>query len=352
MTGESPDKDSVAPQADWDALAGYLAGETSDDATARVQAWLAAHPTDDQLLGALDDALSGLTLGADSTKGIDVEKALAAVKSRRGADLRMHRGAEARRMAAARPSYRWQPLATLAAAAAVIAISAVFLKRSAQPGAEPVTIAARTLTTPVGGRDSLVLPDGSQVILGPGSRLDIAEGFGQSARKVSLTGEAMFTVAHDPAKPFSVTASGTEIRDVGTAFVVHSNTSGVVRVAVTQGVVDVRTAAKNARLQAGSGARVDAAGSIVTNAGINADDELAWTRGALVFRDTPLNEVAEDLRRWYGVRLDIRDSALGRRPLSASCRGDSVDWVLDVIGLALGASIERRGDVAIVRNQR
>jgi transmembrane sensor len=352
MTGESPDKDSVAPQADWDALAGYLAGETSEEETARVQAWLAAHPADDQLLGALDDALSELTLGAETDRGIDVDKALAAVKSRRGADLRLHRGVEARRMAAARPSHKWQPLAGLAAAAAVIAIGAVFLKRSSEPAGEAVTIAARTLTTPVGGRDSLVLPDGSQVVLGPGSRLDIAEGFGQSLRKVSLTGEAMFTVVHDPGKPFSVIANGTEIRDVGTAFVVHSDESGAVRVAVTQGVVDVRTAARNARLAAGTAARVDAAGSIVTDAGINADDELAWTRGALVFRDTPLNEVAEDLRRWYGVRLDIRDSALGRRPLSASFHGDPVARVLDVIGLALGASIERRGDVAIVRNQR
>jgi transmembrane sensor len=352
MTGDFRDKDSVAPQADWDALARYLAGETADEETARVQAWLAAHPADDLLLGELDDALSGLTLGADPARGIDVEAALATVKSRRGKDLRLHQGAEARRMAATRPSYRWQPLAALAAAAAVIAIATVFLKRSSDPGPERVTIAARTLTTPVGGRDSLVLPDGTQVILGPGSQLNIAEGYGQSVRKVSLRGEAMFTVTHDASKPFSVIANGTEIQDVGTAFVVHSDETGSVRVAVTQGVVDVRTGARQTRIAAGNAVRDDAVGSIVTDAGINADDELAWTHGSLVFRDTPLREVAEDLRRWYGVRLDIRDSALARRPLSASFHGDSVDRVLNVIGLALGASIDRRGDVAVVRSQR
>ena len=84
--------------------------------------------------------------------------------------------------------------------------------------------------------------------------------------------------------------------------------------------------------------------------GVGAADDLAWTTGRLVFRDTPLAEVAEDLRRWYGVHLEIPDAALRRLPLSATFnRGDSVSAVLDNIALSVGARHERRGDTVVLR---
>jgi transmembrane sensor len=59
--------------------------------------------------------------------------------------------------------------------------------------------------------------------------------------------------------------------------------------------------------------------------------------------------VAADLRRWYGVELRVTDTALLRRHVSATFVGDSADRVLDVIALALGARVERRGDTAYLR---
>jgi transmembrane sensor len=240
-----------------------------------------------------------------------------------------------------------------AAAGIILAIGLWVTKSSSTPATVTTTIVARTLTTPVGGRDSLVLPDGSQIMLGPGSVLTMAEGYGQAERRVTLRGEALFTVVHDAAKPFIVVANGAEIRDVGTAFVVHSDAGGM-RVAVTSGVVELSAARQaTTTLNAGDAASVSAAGAITAQRGVGTRDDLAWTKGRLVFRDTPLNEVSEDLARWYGVHLDIQDPALRRRPLSASFEGDSLRRVLDVISRALGASIERRGDsVVVVRSAR
>ncbi|HET9425039.1 MAG TPA: FecR domain-containing protein [Gemmatimonadaceae bacterium] len=338
----------------WDAVARYLAGESPAEEEAAIQRWLGSNPRDAQTIAALDDALAGLMLRPEAERGIDVEAALARVKERRGEPLRTVRGGAPRidRVSTFRPrQISWVPVAV--AAAMVIAAGA--LVRRGQDGevkSIETTIAARTLTTPVGGLDSLVLPDGSQVTLGPGSELTIAEGFGQSARRVSLRGEALFTVVHDDAKPFVVTANDTDIRDVGTAFVVRSDAGGV-RVAVTEGTVELTRAsgsAVRATLNAGDAATVTPGGAITAERGVGAGDDLAWTRGTLVFRDTPLLEVSEDLRRWYGVHLDIQDPALRRRPLSASFRGDSLSRVLEAISLALGATTERRGDTVVVRS--
>lgn len=332
---------------DWEALARYLAGESPVEEQEAVQRWLASHSGDAAMLAALDDALAGLTLGPDAEKGIDVDAALARVKARRDDGLRVVPG-NVRRGAPAPRRFGWMPLA--AAAAVVLAAGALFWRGQSKPDTPtPTTIAARTLTTPVGGRDSLVLPDGSHVILGPGSVLTVEADYGRSSRNVSLRGEALFTVVHDESRPFIVAANGAEIRDVGTAFVVHSDGGGV-RVVVTEGVVELTAgAAPRTQLNVGDAATVSTSGKVVAERGVGAKDDLAWTRGQLVFRDTPLSEVSEDLQRWYGVHLEIQDPALRRRPLSASFEGDSVRGVLNTIALAIGASIERRGDTVFVR---
>lgn len=324
---------------DWEAVARYLAGESRGEEQAAVRRWLAEHPADARMVAALDNALGRLMPGPEATLGIDVESALASVKARRPTNvLRLHRSAVS-----------WLPIA---AAAGIVLVAGLWWMQSASESLPTTMVAARTLSTPVGGRDSLILPDGSQVMLGPGSELRIAEGFGEAERRVSLTGEALFTVVHNDAKPFVVDANGASFRDVGTAFVVHSDAGGA-RIAVTEGVVELTPVAgphTPTVLNAGDAASVTPGGNVTAQRGVGAADELAWTRGKLVFRDTPLSEVSEDLQRWYGIRLDIQDAALRRRPLSASFEGDSLRAVIDAISLALGATAERRGDTVILRS--
>jgi ferric-dicitrate binding protein FerR (iron transport regulator) len=88
--------------------------------------------------------------------------------------------------------------------------------------------------------------------------------------------------------------------------------------------------------------------AIVARGGATADDT-AFTRGALVLRDAPLSQVATELRRWYGIELRLTDSATARRRLTATFAGESPEQAMAIIGAALGARIERRGDTVIVR---
>ena len=75
----------------------------------------------------------------------------------------------------------------------------------------------------------------------------------------------------------------------------------------------------------------------------------AWMQRRLVFRETPMSEVAESFRRWYGTRLRLADASLASRHLTATFSGETPEAALEIIGLSLGAEIERRGDTAIVR---
>jgi ferric-dicitrate binding protein FerR (iron transport regulator) len=92
---------------------------------------------------------------------------------------------------------------------------------------------------------------------------------------------------------------------------------------------------------------VSAAGVVRAERAAVADADVAWTRGRLVFADATLDRVRADLRRWYGIEVVAADPALAARHVTASFDGDPAAHVLEVLGLALGADVARRGDTAV-----
>lgn len=225
----------------------------------------------------------------------------------------------------------------LAAAAVLLMVAGAIV---AELGAHrPVTVSRATT---IGERDSVILADGSRILLGPGTRVAVSD------REVELNGEAYFDVVHDDKRPFIVRTQGTTIRDIGTAFAVSGDSGAPVRVVVNEGVVEVRHRNASVTLHRGDIGVVAPTGAVEAYRGAATPDDVAWLTGRLVFRDASLADVAVDLRRWYGVVLRVTDTTLLGRHFTGEFAGDPPDRVLEVLALALGARIERRGDTAHV----
>jgi transmembrane sensor len=113
--------------------------------------------------------------------------------------------------------------------------------------------------------------------------------------------------------------------------------------------VELRHAAFTAELRPGDIGVVLPGGRVETRRGAATPDDLAWTRGRLVFRNATMPELRADLRRWYGVELRVTDSALVHRHFSGTFAGEPAQQVIDAIALAFGARVERRGDTTYLR---
>ena len=333
---------------DWDRLARYLAGESSAAEAAEVRGWLAADPARRELLGALDDAMDRAALPLPA--GLDVEAALHAVHGRMDAEREAPVIPLRPRPQPARGG--WSSPALRIAAAVLLLLGGSFLALRMMRGADPAA-GMQVFATAVGERDSLRLPDGTRVLLGPGSRLAVGRAYGRERREVELRGEAMFDVRHDAARPFAVRAGEAWVRDIGTAFTVHTGADGEVRVVVTAGAVAVRGARQESAaetvLREGDRA-VFSGANVVAQRDAATEEDLAWTRGELVFRDAPLEQVAADVRRWYGVELRADDPAVAGRRLTASFADEPREQVVRVIALALGAEVAVHGDTAVLRD--
>ncbi len=210
--------------------------------------------------------------------------------------------------------------------------------------------------TGIGESAPLALPDGSQLRLGGDTHIDVR--FSRHGREVQLLrGQALFDVAHDPARPFTVDCAGARITVVGTQFSVD-RLPGSVRVSVQQGVV--RVAARDnpqalLELRAGEvGAWHDAAPRSTPQrlAGLRVEDAFAIERGLVVFELATLEEVAATLSRYHTLPVRVQSLPATHTPrITAAVQLRQLDDFLRALP-HLGAVRVQRGASEIVLSAR
>lgn len=193
-------------------------------------------------------------------------------------------------------------------------------------------------TTAVGETRTVALPDGSEVKLNTNSELIV--NFSRGERRTQLLrGEAFFDVARQTSRPFTVEAGSANIRVLGTQFNVERNPENT-RVSVTGGVVAVSEARADSGLQPESVKLVRNQKVSVSNSGLSdvghtsADEALDWTRGQLVFDETPLSEALEELNRYLKVPA-AASAAISDKPLSGTFELTDPETTLAAIVTAL-----------------
>ncbi len=248
-----------------------------------------------------------------------------------------------------------RPLAALAVAV-VVALSAGPVVRHGARRTSP----GRAYSTTAGQRLSVTLVDGTQFTLAPRSTVRVAADYGRGivGREVELEGEAYFAVVHDAAHPFAVRTHGALARDVGTAFDVRAYPEDAgARIAVAEGVVAVgadggcQHAAVSRRcvVEARTGDVATVADTALTiEHGVDVASLTAWTRGELVFHDTPLRDVIPELERWYGIAIRLADPRLAEREVQGTLRDESVTGALDLIVRAVDARYEQTGQLVTI----
>jgi transmembrane sensor len=234
------------------------------------------------------------------------------------------------------------------AATLVAVLGLAALWQRTRNAAAPAERFASTTTT----AREFTLRDGTRVRLAPGSVLTTARGYGDTARTVTLRGEAWFSTTHDASRPFRVRTGAVIVHDIGTAFLIREMGSDQVVVRVTDGAVEVRTdrdAAAAVRLTAGDAATASTRGVVVARASVSVTDQQAIAQGRLIFHEAELHEVATALRRWYGVTLVLPDSGMRTRHVTADFTNEPVPRIAQVLGLTFGTPAAVRGDTIVLQ---
>ena len=158
------------------------------------------------------------------------------------------------------------------------------------------------------------LPDGSEITLRQGSSISYPSLFDKKERKVSISGEAYFSVSQQNETPFIVEAQNSIITVLGTSFTVKAYKNQSVEVSVEKGTVVMATkkshpnATKQAlTLEAGEKGIVSPSDRLIKE-NVNTSNLHSWNTGKLIFVNQPFDQVFEDLERHYQIKINIENA--------------------------------------------
>lgn len=196
------------------------------------------------------------------------------------------------------------------------------------------------LSSPAGMRSKVVLPDGSQVWLNAESRIRYSIPFVRETRRVELVGEAFLDVAENKGSPLELKSDQITVRVLGTQFNVKAFPDDEqVEVVLKKGRIELENDNKGEEergitLQPGQQWVYDKTNNTVTLNEVNADRYIAWHKNRLVLDKTSMQEVAIQLERWYGIRVEIMDEALNKYKFTTVFENEPLHRVIELLEMS------------------
>lgn len=215
----------------------------------------------------------------------------------------------------------------------LIVLSAYYYYQFSQLKSLPVR--QLEVTTAYGVCTKVVLPDSSEVWLNSGSKLIYPERFTSEGRKVSLEGEAYFKVVSDVNNRFDVqTSDGLTVSAYGTEFNVHAYVEEpIIKATLAEGNIRITQyhSSKSKDIIPGEQVVYSREAKDMEVRKVNLLVETGWKDGKMIFRRTPLDEIAQKLSRHFNVDIELGDPELYKYTYSATFTTETLVEILSLL---------------------
>lgn len=185
--------------------------------------------------------------------------------------------------------------------------------------------------------DSLLLPDGTFVVLNAGSKLTYPKEFSGKQREILLSGQAFFRVHPDKKHPFVVKTKQMNVTALGTAFEVFSfDEDTKVETVLLSGKIEVEP--KNGQEKSEGkyilepNQKLTYEKGITTVQTVNANNYSSWhVVGGLNFKNEKLSMILSRLEKWYGQKITYKDKSTGDVHFTFTVKDEPLKLILDFI---------------------
>lgn len=214
-----------------------------------------------------------------------------------------------------------------------------------------------TIETPKGGQYQINLPDGSKVWLNAASSLRFPTKFAGNERKVELSGEAYFEIAHitlhseesrtgaktdsgAEAMPFKVISGNQTVEVLGTHFNINAySDEPSIRTTLLEGSVRVllnspsrgglgKTLSKH--LKPGQQSKVN---EIINVSDVDTHEAIAWKNGYFMFNNENIESIMRKVSRWYNVDIEYQGNISQKALWGSLSRFKNLSELTDMLEL-------------------
>lgn len=192
----------------------------------------------------------------------------------------------------------------------------------------------QTITVPPGQRVNLDLPDGSNVWLNAGTRMQYPTAFMKGKREVVLDGEAYFEVTRHEKSPFVVHTPVMDVEVLGTKFNVEAYSKRkVFETSLMEGKVRVKSPLNaKASVVLSPHYKTTLRGGKQVVSRIEDYNVYRWKEGLYCFKNKPFAEIMRDLERYYDLKIQMDNPAVAGVALTGKFRiSDGPDYALRVL---------------------
>ncbi|GGH22731.1 FecR family protein [Mucilaginibacter phyllosphaerae] len=218
----------------------------------------------------------------------------------------------------------------------------------------------QNFSTTFGEIKTVVMPDGTTVLLNGNSSLSYQRGFGKNPREVWLKGEGLFKVIHlnknpaniKPAERFIVHCNDLNIEVLGTTFNVN-NRHNKINVGLITGKIkvtanNVKKAAPSLILAPGDYVEY-ATKKVVLKGKLAHPERLAnWSKRQFVFANEKLKNILKTLEDTYGYQIKYTNAAAMDMEIEGEINVTGVKELLETISASLHVSIYQNENQIII----
>lgn len=186
------------------------------------------------------------------------------------------------------------------------------------------------------------LPDGSIVTMHPNAVIEYRAGFANDKRFVAFSGEGFFNVKKDKTRPFNIKSGDMVIRVLGTSFNVKAvKNQKKFQVDVVTGSVQVTAQGESfdkqeviLKPQQQALFELDSKRLISKTLPAQAKKEI-YEPLTIVFEETPLNKVIEQLEKRFNVSISLANPGLAKCGLTANFESQTFSNILEILCTSL-----------------
>jgi len=212
-------------------------------------------------------------------------------------------------------------------AAAAVALLFITLGKVLNPPVKNFTFTTQN------EKDTLLLPDSTQIILNKHSRLDYSSLYGKNDRHVKLVGEGYFDVRHNPKAPFIVEMKKSRITVLGTAFNVRAYESDdCIKATLVRGSIRFNIDEDQVKLKPNQELDYNKFNEEISIKSVEVSASLLWLKDIYKYQSTTLQYLLNNLGAVNGKKIVITNKELGKTIISGSFReSQPLDEILRII---------------------
>ena len=205
---------------------------------------------------------------------------------------------------------------------------------------------------PMGGEYSLTLSDGTRVWMNSDSKIKYPVDFNSQNRRVWISGEVYFEVAHNKDKPFFVNVGDVSIKVLGTKFNVESyKNEDFIATTLVEGSVQLTKNNESVIIRPNERAITKINEKKFKIEKVRSRDYILWKDGIFYFDNKNLAEIMTKLERWYNVSVFFQNSQLKDLRFSVEVkRFKNIEEVLNLISETNHVNFKINNSTIIVSN--